>query len=106
MGPAAQALTLVLVQALQGLPLVDQVCPRAKCVCVLKVVSVAPGCAKDIIIRSAHGPSVVVSIAPGYTIIVYGPWISVGDNVLTVHRRITHTGLQGQPTARCLPPFC
>ena len=35
-------------------------------VCVLKVVSIAPGCAKD-------------------TVIVYGPRISVGDYVLTVH---------------------
>ena len=35
-------------------------------VCVLKVVSITPGCAKD-------------------TIIVYGPRISVGDYVLTVH---------------------
>ncbi len=37
-------------------------------VCVLKVVSIAPGCAKDSIM-----------------IIVYGPRISVGDYVLTVH---------------------
>jgi hypothetical protein len=52
----------------RGFPRANLKCALRLCQCVLKVVSIAQGCAKD-------------------TIIVYGPRISVDDYVLTVHSR-------------------